>query len=116
MGEEIFGDLCWEDVMHKESVKQKYQLFIKELENEFYGKEQGYVKVIEVGPKLFPYCLTPQLEVVLLDPEINTIVYRPVSNPLSIERKKGEWRLGKPIDAVVYVIEWAEKMKKLQSN
>jgi hypothetical protein len=102
--------------MKKERVTQQYQSFIKELENEFYGKEQGHVKIIDVGSKLFPYCLTPQLEVILLDPEINSIAYRPVSSPQAIERKKGEWKLGKPIDAVSYVIDWAEKMKRLQSN
>jgi hypothetical protein len=100
--------------MQKRSIPKHHQAFVDEVENEFQGKEQGYVKSIKVGSKLFPYSLPPQLEIVLLDPEDQTIVYRPASNPDSKDRKKGDWEVGKPIDAVKYVLDWADKMKQLK--
>lgn len=99
------------DSVQEESIKKNYSSFVSELENAFSDQDQGYVKKVLVGPKLFPYSLPPQLEMLLLDEEDHTIVFRPTSNPHSLERKKGEWMVGKPIDAVKYVLEWAHKMR-----
>lgn len=86
--------------------------FLQELQKEFAGEAQGSMKTVLVGPKLFPYSLPPQLEMLLLDPEDQTIVFRPTTNPDSLKPKKGDWEVGKPIDAVKYVLEWAHKMRK----
>ncbi len=98
--------------MQKEKVKQNYQSFIKELEDDFRDKEAGYVKTIKIGRKIFPYSIPPQLEIVLLDPEDQSIVFRRASDPESLEKKKGKWNLGSPLDAVCCAIDWAELMKE----
>jgi hypothetical protein len=98
--------------MEKEYILAHHQSFLAEVENYFHGKKQGYGKIVTIGPKLFPYTIPPQLEMVLLDPEDQTLAFRVVTAPEAMSRKKGEWVIGKPLDAVACVLMWAGKMKK----
>jgi len=97
--------------MAGESIEQSHRDFINELENDLHGKKQGYVKILKIGKKIFNYSIPPQLEIVLLDPEDLTICFRPASDPDAIDKKKGTWQVGKVLDAVKYVIDWADGMK-----
>ncbi|MBU0729321.1 MAG: hypothetical protein KKE17_06600 [Proteobacteria bacterium] len=98
--------------MQKEIIKQKYRSFLKEIETDLQGKAQGYMKTLKIGKKIFPFCISPQIEVILLDPEDQTIIYRRTSDPDALIRKKGEWIVGKPLDVVCNAINWAELMKR----
>ena len=97
--------------MQKEMIKKKYRSFIEEIERDLHGKKQGYVKIIEIGGNIFPYSIPPHLEIILLDPDDQTIVYRRATDPDSFKRKKGQWITGKPFDAVCSVIDWTAEMK-----
>ena len=93
-------------------IRRHYCNFIDELENELRGKKQGYVKVLKIGKKIFNYSIPPQLEIVLLDPEDMTICFRPASDPDAIDKRKGTWQVGMILDAVKYVVDWADAMKR----
>ena len=100
--------------MERDDITRQHPGFIKELQNEFIGKKQGYVKIIKIGRKIFPYSILPQIEVVLLDPEEQIVGFRLASDPDSRDRKKGPWAIGDPIDVVKATIDWADRMKKMQ--
>jgi len=100
--------------MLNEEIKKQYPNFIQELENDLHHKQQGYVKTIKIGEKIFPFCIPPQLEIILLDPEDKTIIFRPTSDPDSEQRKKGDWVIGKPLDAVIFTVEWSNRMKNMK--
>ena len=101
--------------MEKEDITRNYPEFIEELQKELTGKKQGYVKIIKVGPKIFPHSIPPQIEVVLLDPEELIVCFRLASDPVSIDRKKGTWFIGGPLDVVKATIDWANRMKEIKA-
>lgn len=86
------------------------QTMLWQLQEELKGKEQGYIHILKVGEGIFQYSLLPQVEIVLLDPEENTIAYRCASDTDARARKKGIWQVGKPFDAVEVVTEWTDLM------
>jgi len=98
----------------RNDIEKRYRSFIEELQNDFRNQQQGHVKRIPMGQKIFPSCIPPQLEMVLLDPDDMTIGYRPTSDPGSPNRKKGQWKIGTPADAVRYVIGWTDNMKEVR--
>ena len=101
--------------MQKETIRKKYRSFIDEIANDLLGKNQGYVKILKIGKRIFPYSIPPQIEIVLLDPEDQTVIYRRASDPDSFSKKKGEWMTGTPFDVVCSAIGWAEEMKGTKS-
>jgi hypothetical protein len=103
------------NVLKKQIIK-KYEPFLKELETTFEGEAQGAVITLPIGKKIYPLSLAPQLEIILLDPDDKTICFRLASDPDAISRKKGEWKVGGVIDAVVDVINWADKMKRVAAG
>ena len=102
--------------MEKDDVIRNYPEFIEELRNEFTGKKQGYVKIIKVGPKIFPYSVSPQIEVVLLDPEEQILCFRLATDPDFPDRKKAKWAIGDPLDVVKTTIDWANRMKEIKND
>jgi len=100
--------------VEKDDVVRKYPEFVEELRNEFNGKKQGYVKIIKVGPKIFPYSIPPQIEVVLLDPEEQIVCFRLATDRDSPDRKKAKWAIGEPLDVVKATIDWANRMKRIK--
>ena len=100
-------------MMKIQEVQTNYAAFIEEITKELQGKKHGYLKSFPVGKRIFPFAIPPRLEIQLLIPEDQTIKFRRISDPFSPERKKGEWQMGKPVDAVACVIDWANTMKKV---
>ena len=96
--------------MTEHCAPQERLSLVEELRNELHGKQQGYVKTIKVGRKLFPYCIPPQIEVVLLDPEQLTVVFRSATDPDSKAPKKSRWRIGSPDDVADCAIGWRESI------
>lgn len=86
------------------------QAMLGRLQEDLKGKEQGYLYILKVGEGIFQYSLLPQVEIVLLDPEENTIAYRCASDADARARKKGAWQVGKPFDAVEVATEWTDLM------
>ncbi len=89
---------------------------VDEIIDDLLGREQGYVKTIKVGKNIFPYCIPPQVEVVLLDPVEQTVVFRPATDPESLAPKKGNWTVGKPVDVVSCIMGWSETMLEVQKK
>lgn len=96
-----------------QEVETTHAAFVEEISNELRGKKRGYLKSLPVGAKIFPFAIPPRLEIQLLIPEDQTIQFRRISDPLSPAKKRGEWQIGKPADAVACIIDWAETMKKV---
>jgi len=99
-----------------QEVQLKYNAFIQEIKTELQNKQAGYRKSLPVGEKIFPFAIPPRVEILLLNPRDLTIQFRRVSDPASPERKKGKWQVGKPVNAVACIIEWANTMKQVAAQ
>ncbi|RJQ82785.1 MAG: hypothetical protein C4519_07610 [Desulfobacteraceae bacterium] len=93
------------------SVEEELDRMIGELDQELLGKPQGFTIRISVGRHLFPGTATPNLEIVLLDPEESRVALRRVSDPFLGERRKGAWHIGSLAEAVEEAFAWTEEMK-----
>ena len=102
--------------MIKADVQKKHAAFIQELTRNLQGKRRGFRDLIPVGNKIFPYAIPPRLEIQLLSPDDLTIKFRRISDPNSPGKKKGDWHIGKPLDAVADIIDWADTMKKVATQ
>ena len=96
-----------------QEIQAKYNAFIQEIKTELQDKQAGYRQSFPVGGKIFPFAIPPRIEILLLNPRDLTIKFRRVSDPVSPDRKKGEWQVGKPVNAVACIIDWANTMKQV---
>lgn len=99
-----------------QEVEAEYKAFIQEIKTELHDKQVGYRKSLPVGGKIFPFAIPPRIEILLLNPKDLTIKFRRVSDPVSPDRKKGEWQVGKPVNAVACIIDWANTMKRVAAQ
>lgn len=95
-----------------QEITAKHGTFIQEIRSDLRGQLAGFRKSLPVGKRIFPFAIPPRLEIQLLNPEDLTIKFRRITDSLSPEKKRGAWQTGKPADAVAFVIDWAETMKK----
>ncbi len=93
-----------------EQIRSKYNETLLKLKNEIMDKPQGYTTRLRISGRLFPEMDPPYVEIVLLDPEDETIAYRRTSDPLRGERK-GNWSLGDPIAAIEDAYSWRIEME-----
>lgn len=96
--------------------KKSLEQLTADLENVLNGKVQGHVFTLPIGAEIFPNRLTPQIEIVLLDPEENFIAYRQKSHPEGITGEKGPWMIGYPESVVGLVSRWIGKMIEQKTN
>lgn len=102
--------------MQIQEVQSKYNAFIQEIKTELQNKQAGYRKSLPVGEKIFPFAIPPRVEILLLNPRDLTIKFRRVSDPVSPDRKKGKWQVGKPVNAVACIIDWTNTMKRVAAQ
>jgi hypothetical protein len=93
-------------------IKKDIDRMTKEHELLLQGRKKGDVFTLQVGAELYPGRLTPQVEIILLDPEENFVAYRARSYPDSLNKRKGHWMLGQPKTVAGVVLEWTEKIIK----
>jgi len=99
-----------------QEIQKNYSAFIEEVNHSLQGKRRGYLKFFPVGQRIFPFSIPPRIEIILLGPDDLTIKFRRASDPSSPERKRGEWQVGKPVDAVACAISWANTMKQVAAK
>ena len=83
------------------------QEIIEELETYLLGKKHGHVTIFKL-----PNTTHPAIEIVLLDPHCQMVVYRNVSGSNISARKAAKWIIGKPEDAVNFAKEFAAVKNK----
>jgi hypothetical protein len=90
--------------------KKNLEQLIKEIETALNGRKQGDVVILPIGFGIFPNRLSPQIEIVLLEPGENIIAYRQKSHPEGLLNKQGTWMIGKPAAVAGVASQWAGKM------
>lgn len=90
------------------STKTFYPL--KELKNALHDKKQGYTTTMKIGADFYPNFIPPHIEIILLDPAEETIIFRQASDPDSFSPRKGRWQLGRPTDAAALAVDWTKEM------
>jgi hypothetical protein len=99
-------------IFNMEIIKKDIHQLTNELQRILDGGKKGNVFTLPIGADLYPDRLTPQIEMVLLDPAENIVAFRTQSHPESLNKRVGNWMLGQ-LEAVASVaLEWTEKMIK----
>ena len=88
---------------------------LDQLKDEILGKPQGYVTNLALTEKPLSDGITPEAEIILLDPEDLTLAFRRVSDPVSGE-DKGEWMVGNMDDLFEEMLNWTEELETYEAS
>jgi len=96
-----------------EEIKEELNQVFREIKDELQDKPQGYVTEILVAKRLFPEMEPPRIQVVLLDPDENTVAFRRVSDPLQGERKP-DWYVGELEEVIDDALSWEMELEETE--
>ena len=85
------------------------------MKDEILGKPQGYVTNLALTEKPLSDGITPEAEIILLDPEDLTLAFRRMSDPVSGE-DKGEWLVGNLDDLFEEMLNWTEELEAYEAS
>ena len=88
---------------------------LDQLKDEILGKPQGYVTNLALTEKPLSDGITPEAEIILLDPEDLTLAFRRMSDPVSGE-DKGEWLVGNLDDLFEEMLNWTEELEAYEAS
>jgi hypothetical protein len=88
---------------------------LDQLKDEILGKPPGYVTNLALTDKPLSDGITPEAEIILLDPEDLTLAYRRLDDPVSGD-EKGEWMLGNLDDLFEEMLNWKEELETYEAS